>query len=98
MHVILGAALIGLSLAGAAIVGGQPALAADNITVGISNGGIAFGYSDGYWDRDHKWHNWANNDAADRFRSENKDHYYDRRHDADADQGWRDKDRYWDQR
>ena len=71
------------------------ALAADNVTVGISNGGIAFGYSDGYWDRDHEWHNWENKEAAERYRAENKDHYYERKRDSDRDAGWRESDRCW---
>jgi hypothetical protein len=96
MRMILGAALVGFSLIGASAVIAPPAIAADNVTVGIGGGGIAFGYSDGYWDRGHQWHNWENKDAADRYRSESKDHYYDRKHDAAENQGWRDNDRYWD--
>jgi hypothetical protein len=51
--------------------------------------------SDGYWDRSHTWHNWENKDAADRFRTENKSHSYDGKHDGDPAAGWRDSDRYW---
>jgi hypothetical protein len=69
---------------------------ADNVSVGIGGGGIAFGYNDGYWDRGHSWHEWKNHDEADHFRAENRDHYFDRKHDAEKDQGWRDSDRYWD--
>jgi hypothetical protein len=38
---------------------------------------------------------WENKDAADRFRTGNKDHYYDRKHDSAPAAGWRDSDRYW---
>jgi hypothetical protein len=96
MRIIVATAVIGLSLAVASGVHMSPALAADNVTIGIGNGGVAFGYSDGYWDRGHQWHNWENRAAADRFRAENRDHYYDRKHDSDRDAGWRDSDRYWD--
>jgi hypothetical protein len=97
MRIILATALIGLSLATASAVPTNQALAADNVTVGISNGGVAFGYGDGYWDRGHKWHNWENKGAADRFRTENKDHYYDGKHDNAPAAGWRDSDQYWQQ-
>jgi hypothetical protein len=95
MRIIVATALIGLSLATASAVATNQALAADNVTVGIGNGGIAFGYNDGYWDRGHQWHNWESKEAADRFRAENKAHYYDRKHDGDPAAGWRDSDRYW---
>lgn len=98
MRIILATALIGLSLVTASAVTTRQALAADNVTVGISNGGVAFGYNDGYWDRGHAWHNWENKDAADRFRSENKDHYYDAKHDSAPAAGWRDNDQYWQHR
>lgn len=58
-------------------------------------GGVAFGYRDGYWDRDHYWHAWASPDEAYRFRSSYADHYYDRPHDGERNGGWRDDDRYW---
>jgi hypothetical protein len=96
MRIIVATALIGLTLATASAVDTNQALAADNLTVGIGNAGIAFGYSDGYWDRAHKWHNWENKEAARRFQSGSRDYYYDRKHDIDADQGWRDRDQYWD--
>ena len=95
MRIIVATALIGLSLATASGTATNQALAADNVTVGIGHGGIAFGYSDGYWDRGHQWHNWENKEATDRFRAENKAHYYDRKHDGDPAAGWRDSDRYW---
>ena len=58
MRIIMASALLGVSLAMAPAVHTNQALAADNVTVGVGNGGIAFGYSDGYWDRSRKWHNW----------------------------------------
>jgi hypothetical protein len=69
---------------------------ADNVTIGVGGGGVAFGFNDGYWDRGHQWHGWKNQEEATSFRSQNHDHYYDRKHDADKDGGWRDSDRYWD--
>jgi len=58
-------------------------------------GGVAFGYRDGYWDRDHHWHAWANAEEANQFRTANGGHYYDRPHDAETNGGWHDDDRYW---
>lgn len=59
---------------------------------------VAFGYSDGYWDREHHWHAWQNRDDETRFRAANHDHYYDRPHNADRDQGWHNNDQYWEHR
>lgn len=95
MRIITASAVFVLSLALAPAVQTTRAFAADNVTVAVGNGGVAFGYSDGYWDQSHKWHNWENKSAADRFRAENKDHYYDSKHDSAPAAGWRDNDRYW---
>jgi len=95
MNRIAKAGLIAFGLIAAGVVAGQPARA-DNVTVGVGPGGIAFGYSDGYWDREHHWHQWRNHEEAVHFRAENRAHYYDRRHDHERDEGWRDHDRWWD--
>jgi hypothetical protein len=95
MKLSLKIAAIGLCLAGGAVATGMPALAAD-VSVGVNAGGIAFGYSDGYWDRGHNWHAWENEQAAAKFRAENHEHYYERKHDADKDKGWRESDHWWD--
>jgi hypothetical protein len=87
--ILVAAAIVGGSLTGA------PAMA-DNVAVGVSPGGIAFGYNDGYWDRDRNWHGWKNHEEAEHFRAENREHYFDRKHDDEKDKGWRDSDRYWD--
>jgi hypothetical protein len=64
--------------------------------ISIDPGGIAFGYRDGYWDRDHRWHGWRNEDEANWYRSHYREHYYDRRHEEEREHGWRDADRWWD--
>ena len=98
MKTTLKAALVSLALAGGTLaLGAQMAPAmADSVTVGVGNGGIAFGYSDGYWDRAHSWHAWRDEREAARWREENREHYYAWKHDRDHDHGWRDRDRYWD--
>jgi len=70
-----------------------PALAAVSITVNPD--AIAFGYSDGYWDREHQWHRWPSRADAQWYRSHYKQHYYTHRHDRDHDQGWHESDRWW---
>jgi hypothetical protein len=69
-----------------------PAAAQDvNVTV---NPGIAFGYSDGYWDQGHHWHAWQDRQQEEAWRHDNADHYYDHAHDQEANGGWR-TDQWW---
>ena len=60
--------------------------------------GIAYGYSDGYWDRNHQWHAWGDQQEAETWRRENPGHYYERRHDVEPDGGWREGDEWWGRR
>ena len=69
--------------------------AAEDVGVTVNTGGIAFGYSDGYWDRGHQWHQWRDRKEAQTWREKNTDHYYDRRHDREKDAGWRGDDTWW---
>jgi hypothetical protein len=97
-HIIKGA-LIALALAGTPIVVSGPATAA-GVDFSVSLGNAAFGYSDGYWDRDHHWHNWRNKAESKYFQDHYREHYSAARHDHDRkdhDQGWR-NDRWWDHR
>jgi hypothetical protein len=73
----------------------SPVAARADVTVTFDNGTVAYGYQDGYWDREHAWHTWPNDEAARAFREREAEHYYDRRHDADRDMGWR-GDAWWD--
>jgi hypothetical protein len=90
-------ALVVLALGGGSLAAGAPAMAEVAINV-VPGGGIAFGYNDGYWDRGHAWHAWKNQDESNAYRTANRDHYYEYKHDRDNDQGWRDKEQYWDKR
>ena len=81
-----------LAFIGGSITVTAPARAAD---ITLNAGGIAFGYSDGYWDRNKQWHEWRDREEAERFRRENQRYYFDRRHDRVTGWGWRDHDRYW---
>ena len=86
-----------MALAGSVwlLAGTAPAHAAD-VAVGVGPAGIAFGYQDGYWDRSHNWHAWRDRDEAAHWREANREHYYDYKHDRDRDQGWREREQYWD--
>ncbi len=91
MKRIMTTALITLALAGGSVAA-IPAMAQVGISVG--GVGIAFGYSDGYWDRAHHWHHWRNRREATEWRAANADHYSDMRHDRAPGGGWRDE-HYW---
>jgi len=71
-----------------------PALAAQ-VSVGVALPGVAFGYSDGYWDRDHGWHQWRDREEAEHWRAENREHFFAWNHDRDRDQGWHETDHWW---
>ena len=69
--------------------------AAAEVNISIDPGSIAFGYRDGYWDRDHHWHAWRNRSDADWYRSHYAEHYYDRPHGHEHEGDWRGDDRWW---
>ena len=93
METSIKTALVAFALAAASLAV-APAMA-QNVTVGVGPGGIAFGYSDGYWDQGHRWHAWANAQEAARWRAANRAHYYAWKHDRDHGDGWRERDLYW---
>ena len=80
-------AIVALAIAGAPV--GATAMAAGHVAISINGGDIAFGYADGYWDRVHQWHPWANRVDADWYRRHYRSHYYAHSHDHDRDEGWR---------
>ena len=79
-------------MGGGSLVAAIPAMAAET-TVTVQTPGVAFDYSDGYWDRSHSWHAWENPEAVTTYRTTTKEHYYDYKHDRD--QGWHDKEAGW---
>jgi hypothetical protein len=98
MYKALNGTIIVLGLAGASLAISTPASAQDvgvgvhvggvGVGIGIGLGNIAFGYQDGYWDRNHQWHNWQNDQELRDYRNAPNNHYYDWKHDRDSDQGW----------
>ena len=61
---------------------------AQGFAISFNSGNVAFGYQDGYWDRDHRWHHWRNQREARRYRAAYSSRYHHWRHDRDSDQGW----------
>ncbi|HEY3917875.1 MAG TPA: hypothetical protein VGL83_08770 [Stellaceae bacterium] len=90
----LQAVLIAAALSAGALAPLPIAQAAD-VSVQFNAGNVAFGYSDGYWDRAHAWHPWPNTAARTSWRKANTGHYYSRAHTRYKGAGWRDSDHYW---
>jgi hypothetical protein len=65
------------------------------VSVHFDSGNVAFGYSDGYWDRSHQWHRWPNTAARTDWRTQNRGHYYGHSHSHDHASGWRENDHWW---
>lgn len=90
----LQAILIATALSASALAP-MPAARAADVSVQFNAGNVAFGFTDGYWDRAKVWHPWPSQKARINWRAANRAHYYARRHDHSPGWGWRDSDRYW---
>ena len=96
MKHLISSALVALALAAAPIMATAPAQAAVDFSLSLGN--AAFAYSDGYWDRDHRWHAYRNRAEARYFRDHFRDHYVATRHNhdrKDRNMGWREEG-WWD--
>ena len=51
---------------------------------------VRFGYADGYWDHEHRWHAWPSAKEAREFRRRYQDRIYGYRHTRYPNDGWRD--------
>lgn len=51
---------------------------------------VRFGYADGYWDHEHRWHAWPNAQEAREFHRRFQDRIYGYRHTRYPNDGWRD--------
>lgn len=87
------AALIAALLAAGTLTWPAPAHAA--VSVQFDSGSVAFGYSDGYWDRSHQWHRWPTATTRNTWRDHNRGHYYSHAHTRGHGGGWRDNDHWW---
>ena len=92
----IGFALVALALVGAPLAAVTPSAAREAANISINPDRIAFGYRDGYWDRDHHWHKWRNRQDANWYKAHYGEHYYDRTHGQDKAKGWHEADRWWD--
>jgi hypothetical protein len=70
-----------------------PVLARDAVSFSFNIGDVRMGYSDGYWDNQHRWHNWRSSREAREFRRLHSDRYVNERHTRLRNAGWRDEDR-----
>lgn len=87
------AALVAALLAAASLTPMHAAHAA--VAVQFDAGSVAFGYSDGYWDRNHAWHRWPSSATRNNWRTQNHGHYYTHAHSHDKAAGWRENDHWW---
>jgi hypothetical protein len=83
MKTTLKATAIALTLVSVAAIGAR----ADEVI--FSPGGVAYGYSDGYWTTKHEWRTWAKPEYVEVYRKSPGARYYEYRHDRDPDMGWR---------
>ncbi len=96
MHRLLKAAAITIALVGVSLTtacaedGGHRGRTQMNVGVSFDFGDVAYGYRDGYWDHQHRWHNWQHRDDAGRYRSAPNNQYHDWDHTREPDQGWHD--------
>ena len=81
---------VALAAAPMAALAPQAARAAD-VDVSVNPGIVAFGYSDGYWDRGHAWHAWHNDHDRDAYRHSRNAEYHEWKHDRDRDMGWHER-------
>ena len=76
----------------ASMGGASQAEARDRFVFSFDAGNVAFAYSDGYWDRDRRWHRWRDRDEARWYRRHYAHDYWDRPHARAYAMGWRDFD------
>jgi len=102
MTIIWKAAAVVLAITGAAVTSGCVTRDHDrygysdhqrhdrgNSQISVEFGNIDYGYSDGYWDNRHEWHQWSSDNDRDSYRHYRGSHYSDWKHDHDGNDGWR---------
>ena len=62
---------------------------AADIAVTFDPGTVAYGYNDGYWTTKHEWRTWEKPEYVETYRKLPNAHYYEYKHDRDANMGWR---------
>lgn len=56
--------------------------------ISVNLGGIAFGYTDGYWDNGHTWHKWNRKSDYYNYRNRHGSRSYNRSHNHYSNDGW----------
>ena len=89
MKPTLAASIFAASIALATMASG--AARADDFRFSFDTGGVRFAYRDGYWDREHHWHNWANAREREEYRHRFADRYQAYEHRKLKNEGWREE-------
>jgi len=74
-------ALLSAALAAAPLLASAPAAA--DVGISFNVGDVAIGYSDGWYDRDHHWHAWRNDDERRSYQRGHANDYHEYTHDRD---------------
>jgi len=75
---IISAALLSGVMGIAVLAAAPPAFAGIDISLDFGDVGIA--YQDGYWDHQHHWDAWRNNDDWNKYRQAHPENYHDWKH------------------
>lgn len=70
-----------------------PSQRGSGVNFSITLGNVVFGYSDGYYDQDRRWHGWRNDDERNWYQQNHRDSFFGMNHDGDNDRyrrDWRD--------
>jgi hypothetical protein len=87
---LVGAALCALGMIGTTAP--AEARATGGASFSITLGNVVFGYSDGYYDQNRRWHTWRNSQERNWYQSNHRGSFYNLRHDRDNDsnrRNWR---------
>jgi hypothetical protein len=78
-----------LSAVAAAVLSVTTPMSAADAGLSFDPATVRFGYADGYWDNDHRWHGWPNAREAREFHRRFRDRIYGYRHTRYPNDGWR---------
>lgn len=74
MKKIIHAAIIAAGLTGACLaMTSTPSMA--GVSINLDFGNVAVGYQDGYWDNNHRWHQWRDANEMYRYRTKHRHNY-----------------------
>jgi hypothetical protein len=77
------------AIAGVNLASMAPAQARDSFAFSFDTGAVAFAYTDGYWDKDRRWHSWRSQREAREYRTRYSHNYRGMRHTRARNRGWR---------